>query len=54
MANQYPISDAQVARPTLLTEQPQVKRSARERAEERWFGANRKAAPASIAEGASD
>jgi hypothetical protein len=55
--NSYPISEAQRITTTLLgTEaaKPPVKRSAREVAEERWFGANRKAAPASIAEGASD
>jgi hypothetical protein len=50
----YPMSDAQRVTTTLLTEQPPVKRTAREIAQERWFGANRKAAPASIAEGASD
>jgi hypothetical protein len=43
--NSYPISEAQLVRSTLLTEQAPVKRTAREIAEERWFGPNRKAAP---------
>ena len=52
MANTYPPSEAQRVEPTLLNAPvapPPVKRTAREIAEERWFGAKRKAAP--IAEG---
>jgi hypothetical protein len=47
----YPMSEAQRITPTLLTEaaKPPVKRTAREIANERWFGGKEKAAP--IAEG---
>jgi hypothetical protein len=45
--NSYPISEAQRVTPTLLTgaAKPPVKRTARERAEERWFGTKEKPPP---------
>jgi hypothetical protein len=48
--NSYPISEAQLVRSTLLTEaaKPPVKRSARQVAEKRWFGAKRKDAPIAL------
>ena len=49
MATTYPQCDAQQARPTILSEQAQpIKRSALERAAERWFGPKRKAAPIAL------
>ena len=50
MATTYPQCDAQQARPTILSEPApkEVKRSALERAAERWFGPNRKASPIAL------
>lgn len=49
MADTYPQCEAQRLTPTILTEEqaapPPPKRSALERAAERWFGPDRKAAP---------